>query len=136
MEIRWITPDYAVSPQISPADVAELAQAGFTTVISNRPDAEVPAELSADALRAACDAAGLGYVHIPATHDTLGACVAPQAAAIAEAGGKVLAYCASGTRSTFVWALGQAGKRPAAEIIAAGAEAGYDLRPLEPALTV
>lgn len=134
MELRWITPDYAVSPQISPADVPALTAAGITTVISNRPDGEVPPELAADAMAAACQSAGLQFVHIPATHDTLRACVAPQADAIASAEGKVLAYCASGTRSTFVWALGQAGTLSATDIIAAGASAGYDLRPLAPAL--
>lgn len=134
MELRWITPDYAVSPQISPADVPALSAAGITTIISNRPDAEIPPDLAAKAVAAACQDAGVTFVHIPATHDTLRDCVAPQADAIAGASGKVLGYCASGTRSTFVWALGQAGTRPAAEIIAAGAAAGYDLRPIAPAL--
>jgi uncharacterized protein (TIGR01244 family) len=39
----------------------------------------------------------------------------------------VLAYCASGTRSSIVWSLGQAGKMPTDAIIAATAQAGYDL---------
>ena len=33
MEIRHITPKYAVSPQIDPADVAEIAAAGFTAIV-------------------------------------------------------------------------------------------------------
>jgi uncharacterized protein (TIGR01244 family) len=47
--------------------------------------------------------------------------------AIAAAKGPVLAYCASGTRSSIVWSLGQAGKMPTDDIIAETAKAGYDL---------
>ena len=41
MTSRHLTPDFAVAPQIEPEDFDALAQAGFTTVIDNRPDAEV-----------------------------------------------------------------------------------------------
>jgi uncharacterized protein (TIGR01244 family) len=41
--------------------------------------------------------------------------------------GPVFCYCRSGTRSTTLWALSQAGKQPAAEIISAAANAGYDM---------
>ena len=48
--------------------------------------------------------------------------------------GPVLAYCRSGTRSATAWALGQAGDRPADEILSAGRSAGYDLSHLGPML--
>jgi uncharacterized protein (TIGR01244 family) len=38
MEIRAITPDYAVSPQIEPDDVPAIALEGYRVVICNRPD--------------------------------------------------------------------------------------------------
>ena len=41
--------------------------------------------------------------------------------------GPVFCYCRSGTRSTTLWALSQAGKRPAQEIVDAAAHAGYDV---------
>ena len=41
--------------------------------------------------------------------------------------GPVFAYCRSGTRSTTLWALSQAGEAPADEIISAAANAGYDM---------
>ena len=45
------------------------------------------------------------------------------------AGGPVLAFCRSGTRSITVWAQGQAktGDRPRAELVRLGRDAGYDL---------
>jgi uncharacterized protein (TIGR01244 family) len=49
--------------------------------------------------------------------------------------GPVLAYCASGTRCTVVWALGQAGEKSADEILGAAAAAGYQLEQLRPALS-
>jgi uncharacterized protein (TIGR01244 family) len=39
----------------------------------------------------------------------------------------VLCYCRSGTRSTTLWALTQAGKMPATEIVAQAAHAGYEM---------
>ena len=126
MDIRPITPAYAVSPQIDPADAVAIKAAGFDTVICNRPDAEVPPSHQAAAMRAAIEAEGLRFVDIPVTHQGLNDdMVASQSEAAAT--GKTLAYCASGTRSTIVWALGQAGSQDPDAIIKAAADAGYDL---------
>ena len=133
MDIRRITPDYAVSPQIQPEDLPEIAAQGFRTVVCNRPDSENPAELSASVMRIAAEAAGLRFVDNPVTHPTMTpARIALQAEALGE--GPVLAYCASGTRSSVLWSLAQAGRMPADEIIAATARAGYDLSGLRPRL--
>ena len=128
MDIRQITPAYAVSPQIDPADCAEIAAAGFKTIINNRPDAEVPPSHASMAMRAAAEAAGLTYLENPVTHQGLNMdMVGVQKQGQDDAAGPVLAYCASGTRSTIVWALGQAGTVPGDELVAAGQAAGYDL---------
>jgi uncharacterized protein (TIGR01244 family) len=128
MDIRHITPDYAVSPQIDVADIAAIAAAGFTTIICNRPDAEVPPTHQADTIRAAAEAAGITFTLNPVTHQGLNmGMVDSQMAAADASSGPVLAYCASGTRSSIVWSLGQAGKMPTDAIIQATAQAGYDL---------
>ncbi|MDO7631672.1 MAG: TIGR01244 family sulfur transferase, partial [Loktanella sp.] len=76
----------------------------------------------------ALEAAGLKFTYIPVTHQGLNMeMVNAQAAAMEAAGGPVLAYCASGTRSSIVWSLSQAGKMPTDDIIAATAAAGYEL---------
>ncbi|WP_135449098.1 TIGR01244 family sulfur transferase [Tabrizicola caldifontis] len=133
MDIRAITPDYAVSPQIEPSDLPAIKAAGYVTVIDNRPDGEIPSHLQADAMRAAAEALGLVFVVNPViggmlTMDN----VAAQGAAIAASRGPVLAYCASGNRSSIVWALSQAGKRPVDELIALPARFGYQLEHLRP----
>jgi uncharacterized protein (TIGR01244 family) len=46
-----------------------------------------------------------------------------------EAPGPVFAYCATGNRCSIVWAMTQAGKRPADELIGTAAKWGYNLEP-------
>lgn len=137
MDIRPLTEDYAVSPQISPQDVAAISAAGYRTIICNRPDSENPEDLFASAVGAAAARAGLDFVMIPITHQTLTPeVVARQMSALAASQGPVLAYCASGTRCSIVWSLGQAGKMSADEILAATARHGYDLSHLRDRLEV
>lgn len=135
MQIRPITESYAVSPQIDPADIPAIKAAGYTTIICNRPDAEVPMELQSAVVRIAAEAAGLTFVDIPVSHQTLNlGMVDAQIAAMDASEGPVFAYCASGNRSSIVWCLGQADKMPVDEIIAAVARAGYDQSALRPQL--
>ena len=135
MDIRPLTPHYAVSPQISPEDLPLIAEAGFSAVICNRPDAENPPEWHAAAMAEAARAAGLQFHNLPLTHQTMTPeNVARQRDLIDATTGPVLAYCASGTRSSVIWSLGQAGHLSTDEILAATAQAGYQLDQLRPAL--
>lgn len=135
MYLRPITDTYTVAPQLEPGDMAALAASGVTTVICNRPDAENPDPLQAAAMQKAAEDAGLNFVFNPIvggalTEDN----VDEQSDAIAASDGPVVAYCASGNRSTIVWALGMAGEMPTDDIIAAGAKYGYQLEGLRPML--
>ena len=133
MDIRALTPDYAVSPQIDPADLPAIKAAGYATVIDNRPDGEIPQHLHAAVMRQAAEALGLVFVINPViggmlTMDN----VTAQGAAIAASAGPVFAYCASGNRSSVVWALAHAGKRPVDELVGLPARFGYQLDHLRP----
>jgi hypothetical protein len=131
MDIRALTPTYAVSPQIMLEDLPAIKAAGFTTVIDNRPDAEIPAALHATHMRAAAEALGLEFVENQVISGGLTAeNVEKQAAALAAAKGPVFAYCASGNRCSIVWALVNAGKRPTDELINVPAQYGYNLEHL------
>ncbi len=135
MDARQITPRYFVSPQIAAEDIPAIAEAGFKAVICNRPDAEVPPSHQADAIRAAVEAAGLRFDVLELTHQTMTPDnVALQRDLAEGCDGPVLAYCASGTRCSVIWALGQAGEQSADDILAATAAAGYQLEQLRPAL--
>ncbi|MCI5110310.1 MAG: TIGR01244 family sulfur transferase [Marivita sp.] len=135
MDIRPITDRYNVSPQIDPEDAAAIKAAGITTVICNRPDAEVPPSHQSDTMRIAMEAAGLRFEVLPITHQTMTPDrVAQQADLVASSDGPVLAYCASGTRCSILWALSQAGEQSADKILHTVARAGYDLSGLRPTL--
>ncbi len=135
MDLRQITPDFAVAPQITPEEVAAIAALGYRTLINNRPDDEIEDALDSDAMAVAAAEAGLAYHHLPyfpgqMTPDL----VAAFEAVMATVEGPVLAYCRSGTRSSHLWAMEQAGKRPVTQILSAAAEAGYDHSGLVPLL--
>lgn len=135
MDIRPLTPRYAVSPQISVDDLPAIAEAGITTVICNRPDSEIPAAQQAAAIGAAAKAAGLRFEVLELTHQTMTPQnVTRQRAMIEESEGPVLAYCASGTRCSVIWALGQAAELGADKVLEATSAAGYQLDGLRPTL--
>lgn len=135
MELRRLSPRYFVSPQLVAEDIEAVRAAGIKRIVCNRPDSEVQPFQQADAIGAAARAAGLEFEVLPLTHQTMTPeNVARQRGLIDEADGPVLAYCASGTRSTIAWALGQAGSRPVDDIVNDAMTAGYDLSKLRPAL--
>ena len=129
---RKIDDSISVSPQITPAQVAEAAAQGFTFIINNRPENEEPGQPTAAEIEAAAKAAGLGYVAIPITPGRFGETeITAMSAALAAATGPVLAFCRSGTRSTLVWALARGQAGDGFDLLARkAAEAGYDLSPI------
>ena len=134
--IRSIDQTISVAPQLEPEDMAALAAAGFGMVINNRPDDEEGGQPSDAEMRAAAEAAGLGYVAIPVVMGGMTRTQVDEMAAALRATDKpVLAFCRSGTRSCNLWALAAAsrGADPDA-LIAKGAAAGYDLSGLRPVL--
>jgi uncharacterized protein (TIGR01244 family) len=133
MDIRALTPDYAVSPQIEQGDLPAIKAAGYVMVIDNRPDGEIPPHLGTAEMRRAVEASGLVFVANPVISGGLTMeNVTTQAAAMAAATGPVFAYCASGNRCSVVWALTQAGKRPVDELVGIPARFGYQLDHLRP----
>ncbi|WP_146344079.1 TIGR01244 family sulfur transferase [Falsiphaeobacter marinintestinus] len=136
MDIRHITPDYAVSPQITAEDAQAIADAGFKLVICNRPDAEVTPDLAEETIRAAVEAAGLRFEALPLTQETMTLDNAARHRALMEsAEGPVLAYCRTGTRCSVVWALGHASILSPDDILSKTSAAGYQLDQLRPTLT-
>jgi len=134
---RTLDPSISVFGQLEPEDVAAAKAEGFTTIVNNRPDNEQPGQPAGAAIEAAAKAVGLAYVAIPVDHSGFNeGQVAAMAEALEAAPGPVLAFCRSGTRSTFLWALarhklGDDGE----QLIAKAANAGYDLSALRPVLS-
>jgi uncharacterized protein (TIGR01244 family) len=133
---RRIDDSILVAPQIAPEDLAEAAALGVTLVINNRPDEEEAGQPEGQAIANAAEQAGLAYRAIPVTHAGFShGQVDAMVDALEQAQGPVLAFCRSGTRSTYLWALARAkmGDHPA--VLTEKAEAaGYDLRSIRPML--
>jgi sulfide:quinone oxidoreductase len=129
MNIRKITDELSVSPQISASDVAGIAAAGFRAVICNRPDGEAADQPLSDDVAAAVKASGMEWRMQPvrqigrADVDAFGEL-------LVELPKPVLAFCRSGTRCATLWSLSEIGKRPADDILARTRAAGYDMSAL------
>jgi uncharacterized protein (TIGR01244 family) len=108
MDYRRINDDYAVAGQITADQVAEIKAAGFKSVICNRPDGEQPGQPTAAEIKAAVEAAGLTFRHIPVISGQItGDDVEKTAEALGELEGPVFAYCRSGTRCTNLFMMAQ-----------------------------
>ena len=128
-DIRKVTDDFSVAPQLQPGDMAGAAAQGFVLVINNRPDDEVPGQPDNAEMEAAARAAGMDYLQIPFVGRPSEDQVAAVLGAYEGAKGPVLAFCRSGTRSITAWSMGQAqaGRRQREDLLRLGAGAGYDL---------
>lgn len=128
MDIRKITDEVSVAPQLLPGDMAAAAAQGFRSVICNRPDGEAADQPTFDEVEAAAQAAGLQTRYMPIVSGKVRDEDAEDfGRALVELPGPVLAYCRTGTRSATLWSLSQAGTRDTAAILAATRDAGYDM---------
>jgi uncharacterized protein (TIGR01244 family) len=120
-----------VAGQIRAQDLEEAKAEGVSMIVNNRPDDEETGQPSSAEMEQAARAAGLDYRFIPVGSGFSANQVQAMSAALEEAQGPVLAYCRSGTRSTFLWALAraQAGEDREA-LMRKAAAAGYDLGPI------
>lgn len=125
--VRPVTDAFAVADQVRPEDVAALGER-FALLINNRPDGEAPDQPTHADLEAAAQSAGVAYAFVPVAGAPGPDQVRAMREALSYATGPALAFCRTGTRSVVTWALGEAlAGRPAEEVTAEGAAAGYDL---------
>lgn len=105
--VRQIADDVFVAPQLSPQAMAAAAQAGFRSVVNNRPDFEAgPEQPTNAAIEAAAGAAGLEYRFLPVASNYQ----SPQDAAamaqlLVELPRPILLFCRSGARSARLYNL-------------------------------
>lgn len=101
MQLKKLDERLSVGPQITPDEVAELAQWGFRSIICNRPDDEDQGQPNFAEIAEAARAHGMEVRHIPVV---AGQEMGPQAeefgAALDELPGPTYAYCRSGGRAS------------------------------------
>jgi sulfide:quinone oxidoreductase len=127
MDFTRIDDRLSVAGQIDPDDLADLARAGFRSVICNRPDGESPDQTDQAKIAATAAALGMAFAYLPVTAPTLGPDTGRAfAGLLADLPGPVLAYCRSGARSQALYGLAQresAGQEPGRRAFLASAAA-------------
>ena len=132
MKATVVEQDFAVAPQVTAADIADLAREGVKTLINNRPDGEERDQLSSADARAQAEKLGLRYVNLPVRTDTISAAdVDAFARALKLSPKPIVAHCRSGTRCYLLWAAVQAAQgKDVSQLVMRAAGDGYDLRVL------
>jgi sulfide:quinone oxidoreductase len=129
MDIRKLSAELSVAPQIAALDLKAVREAGFKSIICNRPDGEAADQPNYGEIERAALDQGLHSCYLPAESgkvtDEQGAAFG---ALMAELPKPVLAFCRTGMRSTTMWALSQSGQMPLPQIIERSSAAGFDLK--------
>jgi uncharacterized protein (TIGR01244 family) len=128
---RQLDDKVLVSGQIHPDEVPALVGEGITMLVNNRPDGEEPGQPLGVEIEEAARAAGLDYRSIPIIRGIGPADAEAMQEAIKSAGGKLLAFCRTGTRSSLAWALAKNDEgMPREEIEERLRSAGVDPTPI------
>lgn len=103
MEIIELGENLFVAAQISPSDLETLAARGFRSVISNRPDGEAPDQASFADISREAHRNGMEVRYIPVVASKIAPDdVSAFRLALAALPKPILAYCRTGTRSTYL----------------------------------
>ncbi len=99
--LQALSANVSATSQLEPAALALLAQAGFKSVINNRPDHEGGADQPTSvAIEAAAAAAGLSYAHLPVAPGYQSPEEIARFRELLDALPKpILVFCRTGTRS-------------------------------------
>lgn len=110
MSVQSLSPHFAVAGQISVDEVPAIAQAGFKSIICNRPDGEGgPGQPTFASIERAARQAGLPARFLPVAPGQISPDqVRAMARLLLELPAPVLAYCRSGARSTSLWQMTRA----------------------------
>ena len=104
MDTRPLTTALSVAPQIAPPDLKALREAGFRSVICNRPDGESSDQPAFEDIAAAARALGLEARYLPVEPNRIGdAEVAAFGQLVDTLPKPILAYCRSGNRASMLW---------------------------------
>ena len=128
MQLKPLTNDLSVTPQVGVEDVRELARLGFRSIIGNRPEGETPDQPAWEALASEAGRHGMTALRIPVVAGRIGDDdVSAFRQALRDLPKPIAAFCRTGTRSTMLWALANPDGLSADERMRTAAEQGYDL---------
>ena len=138
MDIKTVTDSLSVADQVTAADLLTLKNAGYGTVICNRPNGEGVEQPTAESLAERATELGLHWHWLPITPGEFSEQEIAQFTELLHQAEhneeSVLAFCRTGTRAITLWALAQAASVPSAQLVQQASAAGYDLSGLGPRL--
>ena len=139
--MQLLDDNFFIAGQISPEDFATAKESGITLIINNRPDAEETGILPVVEAQQLAKQYNIQYLHLPMANgqplpeDLI---LAMQLALTEQnsVGGKVLAHCRTGTRSSFLWGVVQIlnGEKTAEQVVQLSTQAGINLSGFAPVL--
>ncbi|EEB82484.1 TIGR01244 family sulfur transferase [Roseobacter sp. GAI101] len=129
MDIKEISDQFYIAPQITEADFALLRDKGIRSIICNRPDGEDAGQPRFQDLSNKAQKQGIEMRHIPVSGGIFNdESVAEFSNALNILPKPILAYCRTGMRSAALWSLAKAQDMPLSEILSATRNAGYDVK--------
>jgi sulfide:quinone oxidoreductase len=129
MSVKTITENFAVSEQILPEQIPALAEAGFRSIICNRPDGEAADQPNVIEIETAAQAAGITCRYLPVGSGKVSEDdVVDFALELDNLPAPVLAYCRTGNRSMTLWTRALAGAgHDLQDILLRASAAGFDM---------
>ena len=128
MIIRKLTSDLSVADQLTTDDLNDVKEAGFKSVICNRPDEEGEPHAEANAMAKKATELGLEFRYLPVNGANItDADVQQHTALLHKIPAPALTYCKSGTRCAKLWALSEAGKKDINTLVETVDNAGLNI---------
>lgn len=109
IQLKQQSNDFSCAPQLNVADMAEIAQLGFKTIVNHRPDGEGgDSQPKSVQLEAAAKEFGLAYYYFPVIPGQVRAeQVEAFRSIIAQAEKPILGFCRTGNRAANIFSLAQ-----------------------------
>ena len=128
MIIRELTTHLSVADQLTLDDLETVKEAGFKSVICNRPDEEGEPHAQADAMARKANALGLEFRYLPVSGASISdSDVEQHSMLLSEVPTPVLTYCRSGARCAKLWALSETGKQNVNTLVETVDKAGLSI---------
>jgi sulfide:quinone oxidoreductase len=128
MDIKQLTSEISVTPQVAISDLSAISEKGFRSIICHRPDGEGADQPTFQEINAAAVKLGMDTAYQPITAGKVrDEDAADFAALMTKLPGPVLAYCRTGTLSATLWSLTQSKTHSVADILSTTRAAGYDM---------
>jgi uncharacterized protein (TIGR01244 family) len=111
MNYRKIDQNFAVSGQVLPQQLGDVAAAGFKTIVCARPDGEEPGQPGFAAIEQAARANGLQAIHIPVSGGINKDALDRMEEALKTMPGPMFGYCRSGGRAETLYVAARQAQR-------------------------